>query len=31
MAISKYKMEYGEIIIGMQEKDNYRYLGIKSA
>jgi hypothetical protein len=24
-------MEYGEIIIGMQEKDTYRYFGIKPA
>jgi hypothetical protein len=31
MVISEYKMEYEEIIIGMQEKDTYRYLGIKPA
>ena len=31
MAISKYKMEYVEIMIGMQEKDTYRHLGIKPA
>lgn len=31
IAVSKYNMEYEEIIIGMQEKDTYRYLGIKPA
>jgi len=31
MAISEYKMEYGEILIGMQENDTYRYLDIKPA
>ena len=31
MAISKYKMEHGEIIRGFQEKDTYRYLGTKPA
>jgi len=31
MAISEHKMEYGEIIKGMQEKDTCRYLGIKPA